>query len=128
MIKFFNYKTTDISGIFEGFTILSEEELNDRIQNANRNSLPVFGGLELVVDSKLKYFNLISDYVSTGTLFPPAETYFTKFASKDEKKKTINLWFTSQVLAELFVRKFYLKQTNYVGDLNRPLLIISEPK
>ena len=126
MIKFLNYKTTEISEIFEGFAILSVEDLEERFKKTPRHNLNVFGGLELVVDPKLKYFNLISDYVSTGTLFPPAETYFTEFASKDEKKKTINLWFTSQVLAELFVRKFYLKQTNYVGDLNRPLLIISE--
>ena len=126
MIKFSNYKRTIISEIFEGFTILSEEELEDRIQKSRYKRLNVYGGLGLNIEPNLKNFTLVSDYISSGSLFSPANTYFSEFDPKDKKDKTISLWFTSPELAKTFIKKFYYKKTSYTGDLNRSILIISE--
>lgn len=126
MIKFSNYKRIGISKIFEGFTILSEKELEDRIQKTPRKRLTVHGGLELKVDPDLKNFTLVSDYISSGSLFSPVSTYFSEFDPKIKKNRTIFLWFTSLKSAEKFLKKFYYKKIPYVKDLNKSILIISE--
>ena len=126
MIKFSNYKITRISEIFEGFNILSEEELEDRIQKTRYKRLNVYGGLNLEVDPNLKNFILVSGDILSGTLFSPASTYFSEFDPKDKETRVIHLWFTSPELAKTFIIKFYYKNTPYIGDINRSILIISE--
>ena len=126
MIKFSNYKVTRIPEIFEGFTILSEEELEDRIQKSYNKTLFVFGGFDLKVEQRSKKFMLCSDYIYKGSVGLPVNTYFRKFKSEHIRTRTINLWFTSKESAEKFLKKFYYKFVNYTGDINRYTLIISE--
>ena len=127
MIKFFNYKTKKISEIFEGFTILSEEELEDRIQKSPRKRLNVYGGgCKLKIDFDLKNFTLVSDYISSGALFSPVSAYSSEFDPKNKKDRVIFLWFTSLELAKIFIKKFYNKKIPYTGDLNKSRLIVLE--
>ena len=124
MIKFSNYKTKKISEIFEGFIILSEKELEDRIKKSDDELLKVFGGLDLKVESQYKRCMLVSNHIHKGSVVLPVDTYFKKFNSGT---KTVDLWFTSETSAKKFVDKFFYKLVNYTGDdINRYILIISE--
>ena len=134
MIRFKDYKNLTFNELFKGFYILKEDEIDKLIKNLGCDRLIVSGGLLIIAYPKEGTLKLIDSEIKSGLLGYPSKRYFqNSHLYTLPERFEINVWFTSDYLAEKFIAKFGDNKRiniNISNDsmLNQSLYIISDKK